>query len=191
MSATLGQPLAVATCIACGARSRAGECAEGCSDVPLDLVDVSDLELLAARLEALQARIAALRAVVVAIAGAVAPASWTAVRERARAALRLPVPDPEAPKIVEAWGCPNCGRIDAPQPCLGVCVRHPVLMADARECHELLARVEEAMKTDRALSTIVRLAAHVRPQPGREDRTWTALRSRADDLLKESPPCRP
>jgi hypothetical protein len=183
MPETLNRRLPVATCIACGARSRGGECESGCVDVPLDLVDAGDVDALAARLEALEARRPALREVVEELAAG-ALSGWPAVRAQARAALGVPVPEAGAgAEIVEAWGCPQCGRVDAPQPCLGVCIRRPVLMADASEYRALADRVEPATQADRELSALARLAAHVNPRPGQEDRTRGALASRARALL--------
>ena len=63
---TLTGHLTVATCIGCGARSRAGECPDGCADVALDLVDLVDV---AEWTEALEARVAALRELALAVAG--------------------------------------------------------------------------------------------------------------------------
>jgi hypothetical protein len=144
-TASLAERLTVAACIGCGARSRTGACAEGCADVPLDLVDAGDVDALAAHVRGLQRRVRALRAL-----GEAAGAPPHELRERARAALRLSVPPRDATPIVEAWGCPDCGRIDAPRPCLGVCERRPLLMADAgeyrrlaREADELRAEVDE------------------------------------------------
>ena len=47
MDTTLTRHLPVATCIGCGARSHNAECADGCTDLPLDLVDVDDLVAIA------------------------------------------------------------------------------------------------------------------------------------------------
>jgi hypothetical protein len=91
VSDTLTGHLTVATCIGCGARNRAGECPDGCADVALDLVDIVDLADVAERTEALEDRVAALRELALAVAGD-RPFAWAAVHERAREAIRLPVP---------------------------------------------------------------------------------------------------
>ena len=91
MSDTLTGHLTVATCIGCGARSRAGECPDGCADVALDLVDIVDLADVAERTEALEDRVAALRELALAVAGD-PPFAWAAVHERAarRSGCRCP-----------------------------------------------------------------------------------------------------
>jgi hypothetical protein len=182
MDATLTRHLPVATCIGCGARSHSAECPEGCTDLPLDLVDVDDLAALAARTEAVETRLAALLELTHTLGGE-APITWTAVRERARAALRLRVPAEPEVEIIEGWGCPTCGRIDAPQQCLGICVRRAGMVADAHEYRALATRSERVATADRALSALARIVAGLRPRPGREELTTATIRSRARELL--------
>jgi hypothetical protein len=181
MAARLGRRVDVATCIACGARSRVGDCPIGCSDVALDLVDADDVDAAAARVAGLASRVAAFSAVVEAVA---TDAGSDDVRERAHNALRIEVPEPSPePKVIEAWGCPECGRVDAPQPCLDVCIRHPVPMTDAAE-YEVVAKQMEALEqSERELARVVRLIAHVTPRRGEEGRSRDALRTAARDVL--------
>ena len=182
MTETLVGHLTVATCIGCGARSRAAECPEGCSDVPLDLVDAGDLQALSAATEAREVRIVALRELAHTLAAG-APVSWTALRDRARAALRLPAPDMPDIEVIQAWGCPRCGRIDAPQPCLGICVRRPGTVADVREYRQLAPRAATVAAADKALTRLARLLLTVTPRPGREDATLAALCAQARQTL--------
>jgi len=181
MDTTLTRHLPVATCIGCGARSHSAECAEGCSDLPLDLVDVDDLVAIATRVEALEERVAALREVIRVLAsdGLV---DWPAVQARARAAVRMAVPPEPEVGVIQAWGCPRCGRIDAPQPCLGICVRRPGLVADVAEYREFAAVAARSATQERPLSTLAHLVAGVRARPGHEEQTVETLRSRARAL---------
>lgn len=182
---TLTGHLTVATCIGCGARSRGGECPDGCADVALDLVDLDGLADAAERVETLEARVAALGELALVVA-ADAPFVWAEVCERARAAIRLPVPPEPDVAVIEAWGCPRCGRIDAPQPCLGVCVRRPGAVADASEYRRFAAQSERLAAEDRALTGLARLLATVTPRPGHEESTVVTVRSRARELLDRS-----
>ena len=111
MTETLTSHLTVATCIGCGRRNRAGECPQGCPDVPLDLVDDAALQALAAATEARAIRIAPLQELAETVAAGAA-VGWPALQDRARAALRLPAPNLPDIEIIQAWGCPRCGRID-------------------------------------------------------------------------------
>jgi hypothetical protein len=182
MGATLSGHVPVAACIGCGARNHSAECPGGCPDVALDLVDAGALAAFATRTEALERRAAQLRALT-ALLVADAPPAWSEVRERARTATRLPVPAAPDVEVIEAWGCPRCGRIDAPAPCLGICVRRPGEVADVREYRQLTDRAERAAADDRVLGELARVVASVRPRPGREELTVQAFRSRARDLL--------
>jgi hypothetical protein len=181
--------IAVPTCIGCGARHRPGECPEGCSDVPLDLVDTADLQALSAATEAREARIAALHELAETVEAG-GPVDWAALRDRAWAALRLPAPEVPDVEIIEAWGCPRCNRVDAPQPCIGVCIFRPRPVTDAREYRRLAPRAEHAVTADRVLSGIARLISTVTPRPGHEEATLAAVRARArharEDLLESS-----
>jgi len=112
-----------------------------------------------------------------------APVTWTAVQERARAALRLPGPVVPDVEIIEAWGCPVCGRIDAPRQCLGICIRRPGMVADVSEYRQIAARCEQAATADRALSRLAHLAASITPRPGHVELTTATLRGRARELL--------
>jgi|SRR5690349_21968074 hypothetical protein len=186
MTMTLTRHLPVATCIGCGARNHEAQCADGCADLPLDLVDVDDLVAIATRAEELEERVAALREMIRALADD-DPVDWTAIQERARAAVLIAVPEAPEPDVIEGWGCPRCGRVDAPQPCLGICVRRPGLVADVAEYREYAGQAERAAEVDRPLSAFAHLVAGVRPRPGREQQTVEGLRSRARELLARMP----
>ena len=183
--ARLRQRVTVATCIACGARSRAGDCPDGCADVPLDLVAAAAVDALAARVAALAVRARECRAVLEMLR-ADPSRDWGEVRAAAIAALRTPVPEAPPPEeVVEAWGCPECGRVDAPQPCLDVCVRRPVSMADAAEYRELAVAAAQAECEDERLEAVVRLVAQLTPRPGSDERNRAALNARAAALLQD------
>jgi len=178
-------PFQVATCIACGARSRFGECPGGCEDVPIDLVDAAALAPLETSLERLGDRLAALRRLAASLVED-DEAAWPDLRREASDALHLEpaLPAPAEIDVVEAWGCLTCGRVDAPQPCLGVCVRRPVAMVEARCLHDLTAEIAVARADDARLSALARLVAGVTPRTGQLERTRAALRARARIALE-------
>lgn len=173
----IADPLLVATCIACGARTRYGTCPGGCDDVPLDLVERAAVTAQRAWLDALSARVARLREISAALGDDTV--GWDDLRARARAALIPGLPErPDPPEVVEAWGCPRCGRVDAPQPCLGVCIGRPVEMTDAAAYRDLAERSAALADVERELAAVVRLLAHVTPRGGRGDETRMALTAR-------------
>jgi hypothetical protein len=185
VTASPRRPIEVPTCVACGARFRAGECADGCDDRPIDLVSVADARAAERAAQLAEQRASALRAVV---ARAHDEPLGDELRETARAALRMTVAPPLAPAIVEAWGCLECGRVDAPQPCLGLCTRTPQAMVQADGHRLVLADVETANAEAEALEPVVRQVAWATARPGREPATERALRDAAARALAEVEP---
>lgn len=80
----------------------------------------------------------------------------------------------EAP--FKAWECTGCGRIEAPQPCLGICEDHAVELVHA----EAYRRLEADNAKMREL--ILRLAC-TSPRKGRWEAGYRALQARAAELL--------
>ena len=185
MDATLTRHLPVATCIGCGARSHEAQCADGCTDLPLDLVDVDDLVTIATRAEALEERVTELREVARMLVED-DRVDWTAVQERARAAVLIAVPEAPEVDVIEGWGCPRCGRVDAPQQCLGICIRRPGLVADVAEYREYAAQAQRSAEVDRTLSAFAHLVGGVHPRPGQEQQTVESLKARARALLERT-----
>ncbi len=64
-----------------------------------------------------------------------------------------------APLIVEAWRCIGCGRIEAPQPCIGVCDDRKVRFVLAADYEAALALLREAEERAAALEGLVRRLA--------------------------------
>ena len=77
---------------------------------------------------------------------------------------------------VEVWQCIGCGKIEAPQPCIGVCRDRKAQLVYAEEYDGLLAEAD-------ALRAIVRQIATISPRPGECERTWLALQARARTIL--------
>jgi hypothetical protein len=73
----------------------------------------------------------------------------------------------------KVWQCIGCGRIEDPQPCVGICQDKPaeyVLAADHDRAIE-------------ALSEVVRTIAQTTPREGEAARHWKALQARAREAL--------
>lgn len=82
--------------------------------------------------------------------------------------------------IITAWQCIGCGRIEAPQQCIGVCQDRKLEMVDARAhvaaLDALRARIEAA-------EVVLRQIAHTTPHAGEIEATWLALQRRARKVL--------
>jgi hypothetical protein len=78
---------------------------------------------------------------------------------------------------IKAWQCVGCGKIDAQQPCIGICQDQKVDLVYADDYDRLLARTAE-------LETLVRLLAHSTPRAGEWEHSYRLLQERARGLLK-------
>jgi hypothetical protein len=85
---------------------------------------------------------------------------------------------------VIAWRCIGCGRIEGPQPCIGVCEDRRTELVYASDHDEVLAQLERARREVEALAGLVRQIAHTTPREGECERTWRALQARARSALE-------
>jgi len=85
---------------------------------------------------------------------------------------------------VTAWQCIGCGKIESPQPCIGVCEdrRREFVYATDHDAELALARREAE-----ALASLVRQIALTTPRKGEWERTWLALQARARLVLGLGP----
>ena len=89
----------------------------------------------------------------------------------------------EPAEAATTWWCPECGAIDAPAPCLGICVWRPVewVRRDLYERERERALVAHAR--ERELRLLLRRIASLTPQPGQWQRNWQALQAQAAQVL--------
>jgi len=80
----------------------------------------------------------------------------------------------------EVWQCIGCGKIEGPQPCIGVCRDRRAQMIDAADYDALAAEAE-------ALRAVVRQIATITPRAGECERSYAALQARARELLGRLP----
>jgi hypothetical protein len=83
-------------------------------------------------------------------------------------------------QTIEGWRCIGCGRVDAPQPCIGVCEDRRVELVLAHDYAEVAWRVEQ-------LEEALALIARVNPKPDQLQASWDALQARARKLLNDPP----
>lgn len=81
-----------------------------------------------------------------------------------------------AAERIQGWRCIGCGKVDAPQPCVGICQDRKVELVDAANYDALHARVRE-------LEATLALIARVTPREGALMASWLALQARARRLL--------
>ncbi len=82
-------------------------------------------------------------------------------------------------EYVKAWQCIGCGRIEAPQTCIGVCQDRKVQFVYAREHDEALAQARQAEQRADILKALVRQLAHTTPRAGEWEQCYRALQNQA------------
>lgn len=86
---------------------------------------------------------------------------------------------------ITVWQCIGCGRIEGPQPCIGVCQDRKVDFVYASEHEAVLAELARVRGEAEALAALVRQIAHTTPREGEWENTHRALQSRARRILEQ------
>jgi hypothetical protein len=194
--------LTIPACIGCGAMRQDQGCPEACSERRLELVRGSDYDQLTRVAAACRARILGLRPVAAELARAEpAPGEWKAayeaLQQSARSALRGFRPaasgsdDPLSPAdTVVVWRCKDCGGLDAPQPCIGVCIWRPAVWVDATSHESARSRAAADREAERSLAGLLGRLAFATPRAGQWEQSLRALQvqaRRAVDSRSASP----
>jgi hypothetical protein len=84
-----------------------------------------------------------------------------------------------AEQTVKVWQCIGCGRIEAPQECVGICEFKRIDMVYAFEHEKALERCAK-------FEELVRYLARITPREGEWERSWKALQVRARAIVAEA-----
>jgi hypothetical protein len=187
--------LMIPACIGCGAMRQDQGCPGACSERRLELVSGGDYDQVMAAAAAGRARIAGLRAAVGVLARAEpgpggSRAAYEALQHSARSALRHFKPPPAGPDDllspaapVVVWRCPDCGGLDVPQPCIGVCIWRPAVWVDSASYESERSREATDRAIERSLAGLLRRLAFATPRAGQWEESLRALRSQARHAL--------
>jgi len=88
------------------------------------------------------------------------------------------------PERVKAWRCIGCGRIDGPQPCIGVCEDRAAELVDASDYDRLAAEHARARHRIEELEALVLRLAFTRPRDGQWRDTYAAFQEQARRLQR-------
>ena len=86
-------------------------------------------------------------------------------------------------ETVKAWQCIGCGKIEAPQTCIGVCQDRKVEFVYASEHSEALAELAQARRRALLLEALVRRLAATNPRQGGWEHSYRALQEQARSSL--------
>lgn len=83
----------------------------------------------------------------------------------------------------QVWQCIGCGRIEAPQPCIGVCKDRKVFMV-GRDEHERVLAENHALRArlESAHAMLLRFG-QARPREGQWESAWNALQPQLREAL--------
>jgi hypothetical protein len=188
--------LTVPTCIGCGAMSEFGTCDMGCSEHKLELVRAAVHDSSAVLGSSAHARAEVFRSVVAELArlqpaGEDWEGAYRTVQATARANLhRYPsvvgqdIQFEEAAEPVTTWWCAECSGLDAPQPCLGVCIWRPVEWVSRAVYEHQRKRTLAEREAELRLRGLIRRVALITPREGQWERGWQVLQAEAQAALK-------
>jgi hypothetical protein len=182
----------IPTCIGCGAMRQYESCEGACSERKLELVSVGDYDELTAAAAGCRVRVQGLWAVVEELARREpGPDEWRvayeALQQSARSVLRHSWPgsgdrddDPLSPtETVIVWRCQDCGGVDAPQPCIDVCIWRPADWVDAASYESERSQAAFDREVEQSLAGLLRRLAFATPRAGQWERSWRAFQSQA------------
>lgn len=81
----------------------------------------------------------------------------------------------ETPEVLTAWQCIGCGKLEAPQPCIGVCRDRKVRLVAAEDHERALAALAASTERVDALRGVVARFAHATPRDGHWEESYRAL----------------
>jgi hypothetical protein len=190
-------------CVGCGAMGNAEQCTGACAYQKLYVVSAEEHAELLENFATIKRQAQCLEAVVRDIAALaeerIHPESaYRDLQTSARTLFRsldheaissqiMRVPDDERAIV---WSCTTCGQVEAPQPCLGICIRRNGDFLRASDHDELAARVEVTRVRARELAALVRQFVWVAPHAGQWDAARRAFQEKAIKLLIPAPPAR-
>ena len=92
---------------------------------------------------------------------------------------------------IQAWQCVGCGKIEAPQPCIGVCKDRKVFVVGKDEHERVLAENAALQAQLRQAHAMLLRFGHAKPKQAQWEATWLALQAQLREalaVLAEPPP---
>lgn len=175
---------------------RIGTCDRGCSEQKLELVAAREYDGLAAFASSARRSADAFAAVAQELASRQPgadewEAAYQSVQVTARTALvRYPEVDAhsvdwdEPVEVATTWWCAECGGIDSPQPCLGICVWRVAEWVNRTRYVQERAHALAERDVQRRFRTLLRRLVSVTPRPGRWEPGWLALQAQAQETVQ-------
>lgn len=84
---------------------------------------------------------------------------------------------------IQAWQCIGCGKIEAPQPCIGVCRDRKILMVAKDEHERVVERLAQAQRLVQTAIAMLGRVVHSTPRAGQWERSYHALQEQAREAI--------
>jgi hypothetical protein len=84
---------------------------------------------------------------------------------------------------IAAWQCIGCGRIEAPQTCIGVCQDKRVYLVSQQDHQEALDAIQQLIGEVDAMQRVLKRIAFTSPRDGQWETFWQAAQTEARTLL--------
>ncbi|WP_329743386.1 hypothetical protein [Dyella sp. A6] len=89
---------------------------------------------------------------------------------------------------IQAWQCIGCGKIEAPQTCIGVCRDRKILMVGKDDHDAAIAELTLAQQHLKGLQAVLLQLAWSEPRHGQWEQNWRALQERARQWIANPQP---
>ncbi len=84
---------------------------------------------------------------------------------------------------IQAWQCIGCGRIEAPQTCIGVCRDRRIQMVAKDEHDRVVAERDEARRRVAVALAVLSRVVHATPRNDQWERSYRALQDQAREAI--------
>jgi hypothetical protein len=173
-------------------------CTGVCKETIIEVVPAAHHDEAVAEVAKTPSRIQVLKRLVTRLAMetpsvAEAERTYRALQLEARQVLRGPTADraqlgdDDPVQRLMGWLCTECGRFEAPQPCLGICIRRSLGVVDSTEYDEVVKQLEKGRGLLEPLSALVHRLAWATPRESRWQKSHRALQAQARTLLATLP----
>lgn len=88
-------------------------------------------------------------------------------------------------EYIQAWQCIGCGKIEAPQPCIGVCRDRKVLFIGKDEHEAALAEIARLREQLQSTASRLRRFGLAAPRAGQWEAAYAALRDEVRTLITD------
>ena len=84
---------------------------------------------------------------------------------------------------IPAWQCIGCGRIEAPQTCIGVCQDKKVFLVTMQDHQEALDAIQQLIGEIDSMQRVLTRIARSTPREGQWEASYLAVQAEARTLL--------